>query len=129
MSLSNEERIAKLEELLSRIESRRGGEPSGQETRAAEDEDVVDLADDDVIELTDDDEVVIEEDVDDEEVPMIPEEFSAESEEPPAIEISDEPGPDIELEPLAPSEPGEVSPEALAAEPVEAIEMSFFLCS
>jgi hypothetical protein len=30
----------------------------------------------------------------------------------------------MELEPLAPSEPGEVSPEALAAEPIEAIEIA-----
>ena len=79
MALSNEERIQRLEDLLSKVESRRGG--AGEAEEPASEPDVIDLSDDDdVIELTDDDEVTVEDDVelvvDDEEVPEIPEEFS-----------------------------------------------------
>ncbi len=131
MSLSNEERIGKLEELLSRVEGRRDrGASSAVQERVSEPE-VLDLADsDDVIELTDEDELVsiddeageevVEAAAPEDDIPMIPEEF----EEPaPEVEISAEPEAPMELEPLAPVEPGPVTPEALAAQPVEPIDV------
>ncbi|MBW2263278.1 MAG: hypothetical protein JRG91_15020 [Deltaproteobacteria bacterium] len=143
--MSNEERIEKLEELLSKVEGRRDRDAAP----AAEPEHVsgpefLDLSEsDDVIELTDEDELVSIDDEAGEEVvveasepgdviPMIPEEFEeaapeveivAEPEEPPEVEISAEPEAPMELEPLAPVEPGYVTPEALAAEPVEPIDV------
>jgi len=131
MSLSNEERIGKLEELLSRVESRRDrdGAQAAEPERVPEPE-VMDLAEsDDVIELTDEDELVsIDDEAEDDmvveagedDIPMIPEEFE---DAPAEVEISAEPEAPMELEPLAPVEPGFVTPEALAAQPVEPIDV------